>query len=67
MVEEGPDLRASPTSFGRALSAGEQAARPAQMMLKDLMGDESPEDPFKGPSPDDAVMRAQGHSKGLAK
>lgn len=66
--EEGPNLKASPSSFGRALSAGEhQVDRPTKMMLKDLMGNEEAQDPFSGPSPDDAVLRAQGHSKGLNK
>lgn len=66
--EEGPNLKASPTSFGRALSAGEyQIDQPTKMMLKDLLGHEDAEDPFSGPSPDDAVLRAQGHSKGLNK
>lgn len=66
--EEGPDLRASPTNFGRALSTGEaQASVPTKMTLRDMMGEHVPEDPFKGPSPDDTVLRAQQHSKGLAK
>lgn len=66
--EEGPDLRASPTMFGRALSQGGMQSRgAAKMALGDLVGEQVPEDPFNGPSPDDAVWRAQGHSKGMAK
>lgn len=63
----GPDLRASPTSFGRALSAGQNRRNSAKMALQDLMGEDVPEDPFKGPSPDDVVARAQGNSRGLAR
>ena len=33
--------------------------------LNELLGSISKQDPFKGPSPDDAVLRAQQNSKGL--
>lgn len=67
--EEKPDLRASPTSFGQALSTSPSQGRfSSNMTLGDMLGPEvSEDDPFKGPSPDDTVLRAQGHSKGLAK
>ncbi|KAK5125017.1 hypothetical protein LTR85_001208 [Meristemomyces frigidus] len=64
--EEKPDLRASPTGFGRTLASSQLSGhRAASMTLKDMLGSEITEDPFKGPSPDDTVLRAQQHSKGL--
>ena len=66
--EELPDLRASPTSFGQALSSSlQQQIAPSAIGLKDVLGSPLPEDPFKKPSPDDVVMRAQGSSKGLGR
>ena len=66
--EERPDLRASPTAFGLALSTSPPCgSNSASVTLKDMLGSEMAEDPFQGPSPDDTVLRAQQHSKGLAK
>jgi len=66
--EEKPDLRASPTEFGRTLSISPPYGHNTRnMTLKDMLGSEVAEDPFKGPSPDDTVLRAQQYSKGLAK
>lgn len=66
--EEKPDLRASPTAFGRTLSTGShQDKGAARMALKDILNSEIAGDPFQGPSPDDTVIRAQQHSKGLTK
>lgn len=66
--EEKPNLRASPTGFGRTLAASQFHGHDASSMtLKDILGSEVAADPFKGPSPDDTVLRAQQHSKGLAK
>nr|POE53509.1 hypothetical protein CFP56_28731 [Quercus suber] len=66
--EEGPDLRASPTAFGRALSTGSnQDSRTLKMPFGHILGSDLAEDPFQGPSPDDTVMNAQRHSKGLVK
>ncbi|KAI7537583.1 elongation factor EF-1 alpha subunit, partial [Hortaea werneckii] len=65
--EELPDLRASPTEFGMTLSTSPtNGIHGPQMTLKDMLGDsKDAEDPFKGPSPDDVVFKAQGHSKGM--
>ena len=63
--EELPNLRASPTEFGRTLSSSPHQCSAADTALSELLGSISKEDPFKGPSPDDAVMRAQQNSKGL--
>ncbi|KAK3686479.1 hypothetical protein LTR37_019764 [Vermiconidia calcicola] len=65
--EELPDLRASPTAFARTLSTGpSQAARTRSMALDELFSSSTNEEnPFKGPSPDDTILRAQQHSKGL--
>lgn len=66
--DDAPDLRASPTAFGRTLSTSPiHSSEQPNMTLKDLCGASVPEDPFKGPSPDDSVMRAQASSKGLNK
>ena len=67
--EELPDLRASPTEFGMTLSTSPtNGIHGPQMTLKDMLGDSKDEDdPFKGPSPDDVVFKAQGHSKGMNK
>lgn len=64
-VVEVPDLRASPTAFGRTLSSSPPQNAAADTALKELLGSISNEDPFKGPSPDDTVLRAQQNSKGL--
>jgi elongation factor 1 alpha-like protein len=63
--DELPDLRASPTAFGRTLSSSPPQSSKADTALRDLLGSISEQDPFKGPSPDDAVLRAQQNSKGL--
>ena len=60
-----PDLRASPTAFARTLSSSPPQSSTADTALRDLLGSISKQDPFKGPSPDDAVLRAQQNSKGL--
>jgi elongation factor 1 alpha-like protein len=67
--EELPDLRASPTAFGWALSTSptENSTGTADAALDDMFRTTSGENPFKGPSPDDTVMRAQKLSKGLKK
>ncbi|KAK4954350.1 hypothetical protein LTR10_007781 [Elasticomyces elasticus] len=63
--EEKPDLRASPTAFARTLSTNPMQGRTATApTLADLLGTEHSEDPFKGPSPDDTVLKAQQRSKG---
>jgi elongation factor 1 alpha-like protein len=64
--EEVPNLRASPTAFGRALSTGpSQTTGSNDMALRDLLSSSTTEDPFKEASPDDKVLRAQQGSKGL--
>ncbi|KAK5696636.1 hypothetical protein LTR97_007940 [Elasticomyces elasticus] len=64
--EEKPDLRASPTAFARTLSTNPMQGRTATApKLADLLGTEHSEDPFKGPSPDDTVLKAQQRSKGM--
>ncbi|KAK5718131.1 hypothetical protein LTR17_015853 [Elasticomyces elasticus] len=64
--EEKPDLRASPTAFARTLSTNPMQGRTATApTLADLLGTEQSEDPFKGPSPDDTVLKAQQRSKGM--
>lgn len=66
--EELPDLRSSPTAFGRTLSEGsEQSKGPKRMSLQDLFGSKYDYGPFEGPSPDDAVIRARQGSTGLNK
>ncbi|KAI6802018.1 elongation factor EF-1 alpha subunit [Hortaea werneckii] len=67
--EELPDLRASPTEFGMTLfTSPMNGIHAPQMTLKDMLGDcRDTDDPFKGPSPDDVVFKAQGHSKGMNK
>lgn len=66
--EQLPDLRTSPSAFGRTLSAGSaHSSNTRQMALQDLLGSSYAPDPFEGPSPDDTVMRAQDRSKGLNK
>lgn len=67
-IEQLPDLRSSPTAFGRALSKGSgQMSGATRMALGDLLGLSANTNPFDGPSPDDTVMKAQGQSKGLKK
>ncbi|KAK4896921.1 hypothetical protein LTR27_005168 [Elasticomyces elasticus] len=63
--EEKPDLRASPTAFARTLSANPMQRTATAPTLADLLGTEQTEDPFKGPSPDDTVLKAQQRSKGM--
>ncbi|KAK3705720.1 hypothetical protein LTR37_013163 [Vermiconidia calcicola] len=67
--EELPNLRASPTEFACTLSTPtSQAARASSMTLGDLFGSSTNEEnTFKGPSPDDTILRAQQHSKDNAK
>jgi elongation factor 1 alpha-like protein len=65
--EEKPDLRASPSAFGRTLSTILPAGHRPNLSMTDMLGSGPADDPFKGPSPDDTVQRAQQHSKGLAK
>ncbi|KAK1814273.1 hypothetical protein LTR12_011318 [Friedmanniomyces endolithicus] len=65
---EKPDLRAQPTAFARTLSARPTPdTLPAAMSLLNLLGSERSEDPFKGPSPDGTVTKAQNRSKGMTK
>lgn len=66
--EELPDLKASPTDFGRTLSRSPTCGSlSAQMNLQDLLGSSTRMDAFKDPSPDDRVSHAQSGSKGLSK
>ena len=66
--EEVPDLRASPTAFGHALSTGRPGvAGSKDIAVRDLLGSSTIEDPFKEASPDDKVFRAQQGNKGLKK
>lgn len=66
--EELPDLRATPSNFGSTLATRPASSSEAKALaLSDLLASTSVEDPFKGPSPDDAVMRAQSTSKGINK
>ncbi|KAK0870680.1 hypothetical protein LTR87_013169 [Friedmanniomyces endolithicus] len=68
LEEEMPDLRAEPTDFARTLSARPTPdTLPAAMSLLNLLGSERSEDPFKGPSPDGTVTKAQNRSKGMTK
>ncbi|KAK0943482.1 hypothetical protein LTR29_005065 [Friedmanniomyces endolithicus] len=68
LEEEMPDLRAQPTDFARTLSARPiPDTLPAAMSLLNLLGSERSEDPFKGPSPDGTVTKAQNRSKGMTK
>lgn len=63
-----PDLRASPTGFGRTISTSPpQGNEPSHVAFKDMCGPSGSSDPFKGLSPDDTVLRAQQHSKGINK
>lgn len=67
-VEQLPDLRTSPTAFGRTLAKGSGQGNGAMSMaLDDLLGRTASSNPFDGPSPDDTVMKAQSQSKGLRK
>lgn len=66
--EQLPDLRSSPTAFARTLSKHSgQLSGATSMALDDLLGLTQTRNPFKGPSPDDTVMKAQSQSKGLKK
>lgn len=61
---EMPDLRASPTSFGRALSTGTSKETNAQALtVDDILGSSPAKELFTGPSPDDVVLRAQQRTK----
>jgi len=62
--EELPSLKASPTSFGKALSNGaSHASGTRNLGFEDLLGTQMDSDPFKEPSPDDVILRAQKQSK----
>ncbi|KAK0326628.1 hypothetical protein LTR82_002470 [Friedmanniomyces endolithicus] len=68
LEEEKPDLRAQPTAFARTLSARPTPdTLPAAMSFLNLLASERSEDPFKGPSPDGTVTKAQNRSKGMTK
>ena len=60
-----PDLRASPSAFARTLSISPIASAMRPMTLQDLLGGLDVTKAFNEPSPDDKVMHAQQHSKGL--
>ncbi|KAK5166922.1 uncharacterized protein LTR77_007651 [Saxophila tyrrhenica] len=65
-----PDLRASPTEFAKTMATSRtfsKADNGSDKAISDLFRSSSNEDPFKGPSPDDTVLGAQGHSKGINK
>lgn len=69
-TEDLPDLRASPTEFAKTMAthaAPPQVAEARDNHMDSIFRSSSNDDPFKGPSPDDTVMRAQGHSKGINK
>lgn len=67
-TDEMPDLRASPTDFGRTLSTSPpQGTGSSNITLEDVLGSPVPDEPFEGPSPDDTVLRAQQRSKALNK
>ena len=62
--EELPSLKASPTSFGKALSVGQNHSNQSRGIgLPDMLGANVDVDPFKEPSPDDVILRAQKQSK----
>jgi elongation factor 1 alpha-like protein len=67
--EELPNLRASPTEFAKTMATSERSSEinAANEAVDDLFRPSSSDDPFKGPSPDDNVFRAQGYSKGINK
>lgn len=66
--EQLPDLRSSPTAFGRTLAKDSgQLSGATKMALNDILGSAPVSNPFDGPSPDDTVMKAQSQSKGLKK
>lgn len=65
--EEKPDLRASPTSFGRTISTSPAQNGSSILELKEVLGPRDNGNAFTGLSPDDAVLKAQQHSKGLTK
>lgn len=63
-----PDLRASPSSFGKTITrASHGSAEQERMSLQDIirMGPDSAV--FQEPSPDDIVQKAQSQGKGLNK
>ena len=62
-----PDLRASPTEFGRTLSIAPVFGGDKNITMEELYGSSTSGDAFKEPSPDDRVMKAQQHSKSLNK
>lgn len=64
--EERPDIRASPTEFGLTLSTSpSQCQSIPHVTIKDILSPGISSGPFKGPSPDDVVMRSQRNSRGL--
>jgi elongation factor 1 alpha-like protein len=66
--QELPSLRASPTAFGKTLSTSPSSgATVDDGALHDLFRSSTGDDAFKGPSPDDTVLRAQQNSKSLNK
>ena len=65
-VKEVPNLRASPTEFGRTLaSSPSQNNETSDSAVHELLGSLTKQDAFNDPSPDDTVLRAQQNSKGL--
>lgn len=66
--EDLPDLRISPTAFGRTLSRGSDRSRgQRRMSMQAVFGPSYTPGSFDGPSPDDTVLKAQERSKGLNK
>lgn len=68
--EDVPDLRASPTDFAKTMSVAMNATQvggAGEEVLDGLLHSSSNDDPFKEPSPDDTVLRAQARSKGINK
>ena len=66
--EELPNLKASPTDFGKTLSRSPfHGSLSSQMNLQDLLGSPADMDAFNDPSPDDRVSHAQSGSRGLSK
>jgi len=66
--EELPDLKASPTAFGKTLAKGAgHGSLGMQINLQDLLGSRANSNAFNDPSPDDRVSHAQSGSKGLNK
>lgn len=66
--EQLPDLRASPSAFGRTLARKpNHLGNRAKMGIQDVLGGCESSKAFQDPSPDDVVFKAQEHSKGLNK